>query len=218
MLQANRHLESGRRLEDWLPDMETDWHIADRFRFTSHEVREAIEFERSHGPYCLFYLGPEAGNTTSGHNRGAFWTPQDWGLLARHFRELGLKIVVVGAAYDQSYFEKYVAQHLGECTNMIGKWTIGQTFSAVQRARCVIAYQSGIGIFAVYLGVPTACCWRPYGDSIAPNAFVSFKEEMASAWAPHDALASGRYLPAIYTKCTPDSIVQHAVAHDWHRA
>jgi FkbM family methyltransferase len=218
MLQANRHLESGLRLEEWLPDMETDWHIADRFRFTAREVREAIEFERSHGPYCLFYLGPEAGNTTSGHNRGPLWTPQDWGLLARHFRELGLKVVVVGAAYDQSYFEKYVAQHLGECTNMIGKWTIGQTFSAVQRARCVIAYQSGIGIFAVYLGVPTACFWRPHGDSIAPNAFVSFKEEMASAWAPHDALASGRYLPAIYTKCTPDSIVQHAVAQDWHRA
>jgi FkbM family methyltransferase len=230
MLQANRHLESGRRLEDWLPDMETDWHIADRFRFTSREVREAIEFERSHGPYCLFYLGPEAGNTTSGHNRGALWRPQDWGLMARHFRELGLKVVVVGAAYDQSYFENYFAPPrsprergevqnvLGECTNMIGKWSIGQTFSAVQRARCVNANQSGNGIFAVYLGVPTACFWRPHGDSIAPNAFVSFKEEMASAWAPHDALATGRYLPAIYTKCTPDSIVQHAVEHDWHRA
>lgn len=218
MLQANRHLESGMRLESWLPEMETDWHIADRFHFTAREVREAIEFERSHGPYCIFYLGPERGNTDLGHNRGPLWTPQEWGMLARHFRELGLKIVVVGAPYDLSYFDKYVAQHLGECTNAIGKWTIGQTFSAVQRARCVIAYQSGIGIFAVYLGVPTACFWRPHGNSIEPNAFVSFKEEMASAWAPHDALASGRYLPLIYTKCTPDSIVQHAVAHDWHRA
>ena len=157
MLQANRHLESGLRLETWLPEMETDWRIADRFRFTSREVREAIEFERRHGPYCVFYLGPEQGNTTWGHNRGPFWTPPDWGALARHFRELGLKIVVVGATYDRSYFDKHAGQQLGECVNAIGNWSIGQTFSIVQRARCVVAYQSGIGIFAVYLGVPTAC-------------------------------------------------------------
>lgn len=217
MLQANRHLESGLRLESWLPEMETDWHIADRFRFTACEVREAIEFERQIGPYCIFYLGPESGNTTCGHNRGPLWTPQDWGALARLFRERGLKIVVVGASYDQSYFEKYAGAHIGECVNKIGASSIGQTFSAVQRARCVIAYQSGIGIFAVYLGVPTACFWRPYGNSIDGRAFVSFKDEMASAWAPLDALRSGRYLPSIYTRCTPESIVQHAQTHDWLR-
>ena len=38
MLQANRHLESGLRLETWLPEMETDWRIADRFRFTSRAL------------------------------------------------------------------------------------------------------------------------------------------------------------------------------------
>ncbi|MBS0261822.1 MAG: FkbM family methyltransferase [Planctomycetes bacterium] len=217
MLVANRHLESGLRLETWLPEMETDWRIAERFRFTAREVRDAIDFEKHHGPYCIFYLGPELGNTGFGHNRGPLWTPQEWGTLARHFRELGLKIVVVGAPYDLSYFEKHVAQHLGECTNMIGKWSIGQTFSHVQRARCVIAYQSGIGIFAVYLGVPTACFWRPHGDSIDPSAFVSFNEQMASAWAPRDSLATGRYLPSIYTKCSPDSIAKHAATHDWHR-
>ncbi|MBI3861039.1 MAG: FkbM family methyltransferase [Planctomycetia bacterium] len=218
MLQANRHLESGLRLETWLPELETDWNIADRFRFTSCEVREAKDFEQQHGPYCVFYLGPETGNTAWGHNRGPLWTPQEWGALGKHFRELGLKIVIVGAPYDCSYFEKHAGQHLGECVNAIGHWSIGQTFSIVQRARCVVAYQSGIGIFAVYLGVPTACFWRPYGDSIEQSDFVSFKEEMASAWAPQDALASGRYLPLIYTKCTPESIVRHAVAHDWHRA
>ncbi|WP_339911608.1 FkbM family methyltransferase [Symmachiella dynata] len=216
MLQANRHLESGRRLEKWLPEFATEWNIADRFHFTGSEVRVARELSERVGPYCVFYLGPELGNTTSGHNRGPLWTPHDWGALADRCRDLGLSIVVVGAEYDRPYFENYVAEHLGPCFDAIGKWPIGQTFAIIQRARFVIAYQSGVGIFSVYMGVPAVVFWRPDGDSIDPLGFVSFREEMASAWAPQDALASGRYLPSIYTHCSPDSIIEHARRHNWH--
>lgn len=216
MLQANRHLESGLRLETWLPEFAIDWNIADRITFTGREVRLARELAEQLGPYCVFYLGPELGNTTAGHNRGPLWTPQEWGRLAERCRALGLAIVVVGAEYDRSYFESHVAQHLGSCFDAIGKWPIGHTFAVVQRSRFVVAYQSGIGIFGVYMGVPAAVFWRPDGDSIDPAGYVSFREAMASAWAPQPALDSGRYLPSIYTRCSPESIVEHARSHNWH--
>lgn len=216
MLVANRHLESGNRLETWLPEFETDWQIADRFWFTGREVRAARDFEKQHGAYCVFYLGPEAGNTAFGHNRGALWSPEQWGRLAELCRTMGLQVVVVGADYDRSYFEKHVCPQLGPCIDAVGHWPIGETFAVIQRSRFVIAYQSGIGIFSVYLGVPTACFWRPHGDSIDPEHLVSFREEMASAWAPPDAVSSGRYLPLIYTQCTPESIAAHAEQHHWH--
>ena len=216
LLQANRWLESGRRLENWLAGLETEWRIADQFVFTGEEVRKARQLEEQLGPYCAFFLGPERGNTVAGHNRGPLWSPEDWYRLAELCRSLGLAVVVVGANRDRSYFEKYFDSRLGESYNAIGKWHIGQTFAVIQRSRFMISYQSGLGIFAVYMGVPTAISWRPHGDSLLPEGFLTFREEMASAWAPPESLASGRYLPLIYTRCSPESIIYHAKDHHWH--
>ncbi len=218
LLQANRSLESGRRLEAWLPEIETDWHIADRFLFTGNEVHQARQLEELLGPYCVFFMGPERGNTVAGHNRGPLWSPKDWQRLADLCRALGLAVVVVGAQRDRSYFDNHVAYRLGEYLDAIGKWHIGQTFAVIQRSRFVVSYQSGLGIFAVYMDVPAAIFWRPHGDSLNPDNYLTFREEMAAAWAPPESLASGRYLPLIYTRCTPESIVQHAEEYGWHMA
>jgi len=215
LLQANSHLERGRRLEAWLPDLETDWRIAERFRFTDEETRHALRLERRISPYCVFYLGPERGNTVAGHNRGPLWKPEDWGQLAAGYRRLGLAIVVVGAEYDRSYYVRYAGAHLGPCHDAIGRWEIGHTLAVIRRARFVVAYQSGIGIVPVYMGVPAAVFWRPHGDSINAKVHISFDERMAEAWAPREALSLGRYLPLIYTRSSPESIVEHAVGHGW---
>src|SRR5205823_3957049 len=103
------------------------------------------------------------------------------GRLAKYCRWMGLAVVVVGADYDRSYFEAHAARHIGACHDAIGRWEIGQTFAVIQRARFVVAYQSGVGIFSVYLGIPAAVFWRPHGNSIDPEGYVSFREKMASA-------------------------------------
>lgn len=214
MLQANSHLERGRRLESWFREFETDFKIGDRFWFTAHELKLARRLEADLGSYCVFYFGPETGNTTYGHNRGPLWVPGDWVALAAHCRQLGLRIVVVGADYDRSYFERWIVPAgFGECVDAIGRWPIGETFAVIQRSRFVVAYQSGIGIFCPYLEVPAAVFWRPYGNSLDPDRFVSFDERMASAWVPPNW---SEYLPLIYTKCSPESITEHIVASKWH--
>jgi hypothetical protein len=127
---------------------------------------------------------------------------------------MGLRIVVVGADYDRSYFDHYVAPaDFGDRFDAIGRWPIGDTLAVVQRARFVVAYQSGIGIVCPFFGVPAAMFWRPYGDSLHPQFFISFREEMASAWVPPNSTA---YMPLIYGNCSPESIASFARDAGWH--
>ncbi len=129
----------------------------------------------------------------------------------------GIRVVVVGAEYDRSYWEQKVKPLVGSppwLEERIGQTGIGETFALTKRSKFVIAFQSGIGIFSVYLGVPTVMWWRPYGDTVRPGHYVTYREEMASAWAPKEAVELGRYLPCIYGRETVDDIWQH-IKDNW---
>jgi len=210
MLQANGHLERGLRIEDWLPDLEIDGKVMERFRWTPKALATAGEIRGSRGDYCVFYAGPESGNTTAGHNRGGLWRPADWVRLAKLAREAGLAVLFVGAAYDRSYLANYsLPAGLADCHNYLGAWQIDETLAVIRGARFHVGFQSGLGIVGVYQGVPAAMFWRPYGDSILPDQRVNFREEMATAWVPREHLARGRYLPCIYGRCSPEGIMEH---------
>ena len=212
LLQANGHLEQGRRLEDWMPDLEIDWDIAKRFHLTADEEQVGHSVQKDLGDFCVFYLGPLGGNTIEGHNRGPIWRPEDWRRLQQLCREAGLSVVAVGADWDRPYLERM--RPLEEpFLDAIGKWKIGETYAVCKHAKFVISYQSGIGIFSVFLGVKTALWWRPQGDSISPSHHLSFNEAMASAWAPPESLKWKNYLPLIYGRHSPEQIMEHAKRH-----
>jgi len=202
LLNVNQHLEYGRRLDDWWPELPTAWNISDMYQFEPDEIELARAIKKTVGPFVVFYLGPLAGNTTAGHNRDSLWTPEDWGRCAMAARAAGRTVIVVGAEYDRSYFE-LCEPHLGDVINAVGTWEISVTFAVIQLADRVLAYQSGIGIFATLLDVPTAMFWRPHGNSILPDEYVTFSEDMATAWVPPATLEAGRYTPLIYGKTPP---------------
>jgi hypothetical protein len=217
MLCANKHLEEGGRLEHWMPHLETDFEIGKRFRFTEQQTEFASRFLDKHGPYAVLYFGPEPGNTAFGHNRGGLWSVRDWQNLARYLRGLGLKTVAVGASYDRSYADHVLDGDRWEWIDAIGQWPIGVTFAVIRKSMFVIGYQSGLVIFPPFLGVRTMGFWRPYGSSISPDVFVSFREEMATAWVPPEVLSRGDYIPLIYTKCSPEAIIGQIVERSWHK-
>jgi FkbM family methyltransferase len=210
LLQVNGHLERGQRIEDWLPDLAIDWNLMERFRWSNKALETAAAVQQQYGDYCVFYTGPESGNTTAGHNRGGLWRPADWVRLAELARAAGLQVLFVGAEYDRSYLANHLLPAgLKDCHDYLGAWQIDETLAVIRGARFYVGYQSGLGIVATYLGVPTAMFWRPYGNSILPDQRVTFREEMASAWAPREHLDRGRYLPCIYGRCSPEGIMEH---------
>lgn len=209
-LVANEHLEHGRRLEDWRPELATDWLVANCFKFKGEELAKANAIKQTHGQYVTLYLGPKEGNAKgSGHNRNELWSKADWGLLAHGFRKRGYAVLVIGAEYDRPYFEDCKGW-LGPVKDFIGQWHIGQTFAVMQRAAANVAYQSGLAIFGAFLGCNVASWWRPADDSRDPDRLSSFDERMAHCWCPWDALESGRYLPGIYGRTVPEEILHHA--------
>jgi hypothetical protein len=215
VLVPNAALEEGVRLEDWLPHHAIDWGIFRDFRITDAERRIGDELSRKLSPYAVFYPGPLMGNTTNGHNRRSLWTPRDWRDLGRRVHdELGLPIVAVGASYDASYYDILLRPMLnGDAsywTNLIGGTSLGELWSVTSRAKFVVSYQAGVGIISTYLGTPTAIFWRPEGDSISPDFYLSFDERMASAWVPPDILATGQHRALIYGRDKVPDVVSWA--------
>ncbi|MGL4460604.1 MAG: hypothetical protein ACRC1K_00470, partial [Planctomycetia bacterium] len=213
LLVPNGHLEEGKPLAEWLPELPIDWRIADRFRFRDDELAEAERRAAEWGRFVQFYLGPKAANENAGQNRGPLWTPADWGRLAEFARADGCRVVVTGAEHDRDYLD-VVRPHLGEFVDRVGKDPLPLTFATMRKAVGHVGYQSGLAIFGVFLGCNAATWWRPHGDSIhGPGENrVTFREEMATAWAPPGAVKDGRYLPLVYGRpnATPAAIWNHA--------
>jgi hypothetical protein len=219
VLIPNAPLERGIRLENWLPQYPIDWNIFLRFHITPEERAYGNMVREKVGPYAVFYPGPIEGNTTEGHNRGMLWQPAEWIALGEEVHKLGLKVVVVGAAYDYDYYRYMLAPRLNGASShwvdLIGRTSLGELWSVTSNAKFVISYQAGVGIVSTYLGTPTAMWWRRRGDSISRSGFLSFEEEMASAWVPPATLASGNYLPMIYGEHKVGRIVDEITSRGW---
>jgi hypothetical protein len=215
-LIPNRTLEAGRRLETWLPEYKIDWDVMDHFDYGDRTKRED---ELSAAPFAVFYLGPESGHCDEGHNWGWLWEPKHWAELAVGLQAKGLKIVVTGASYDRSFWERYVRQGFEErgvkAIDWIGETPIEETLGILLQAKCLISYQCGLGIVAHYLGVPVAMWWRPEGKSAHPRHHISFSEQMATAWTNPAPEYQRRYLPLIYQRETPADILRAIDERGW---
>lgn len=220
LLLPNKELDRGQRIETCFPNLDINWAVHDTWRFHEQERLNAETLSQEIGPYVVFYASSLQNNTTHGHNRNELWKPSDWVSLARMLQDLGLAVVVVGESYDASYYsDKLVPagiENLGNVVNKIGMTTIGETFALCQKSAGVVSFQSGIGIVALYMNCNVAMWWRPYGDSLVPDHYLSLHEGMATAWTPPGVVESGQYLPLIYTRCSPEQIANH-VRDRWLR-
>ncbi len=221
VLIANTPLERGIRLEDWLPEYETNWKLMDSFKFTIGELNYADEFYKDTGDFVALYMSSEGGNGPNGHNRGPIWTPKDWIDLGNHYIDLGYKVVVLGTSYDVGYFDNRVKplitdKYTDKWINCIDKnFGIGQTYAVLRKAKFLISYQSGIAIVGNYLGVPTGVFWRAKGDSISSHSYISFEESMSSAWANPKQIKEGKHLPLIYGRHDVKYIIDEVKNRNW---
>jgi hypothetical protein len=218
---ANRALDRGVRLEDWLPEYATNWSVFDGLRTSAVEriYAHATEMSISSGSgYVVMFHSSIAGNTHSGWNRDALWKPRQWVDLARGLHDaLGVSIISIGASWDRDYWEVLrsdpATAGMAYWRSLIGQLTIGQTLAVIQRARAVYSYPSGIGVVSHYLRRPTCFFWRHHGDPIDLRANVSPADAMATAWTYPDT--GDEYLPAWYGETTVDQIVEHSVKAGW---
>lgn len=214
-LIPNATLETGRRIEDWLPQHKINWDVIKGFNWEGAEKGTLLGQGMS--PFVAFYLGPEKGHTDEGHNLGWLWEPKHWIELGVALKERGINVVVVGASYDRSFYERYVKQGVYEAklgwVDLIGKLEIGETFALLKESKCLISYQCGLGIVGHYMGVKVAMWWRPDGNSCHPERLVCFDEHMATAWVRPGW--EDRYMGLIYLRETPQQIIAEIDKRGW---
>lgn len=217
LLIANGHLERGKRIEEWYPELDTDLDIGlNNWQWREQELLEAEQIHKnalSDNPFVVFYIGPKMGNTVEGHNNGPLWTLEQWVKVSELMLEHNpdLRFVLVGAQYDYSYIIDLLFEY--PCPywlNLVGATRIGTTYALIKRSKFLLSYQCGIGIFSVYLNHPTGIWWRPYGDSILPRTMLTFNEDMRTAWTPKWAIDKC-YMDMIYTKVAPSNIVDECI-------
>lgn len=217
LMISNGHLERGHRLENWLPELATDWTIGQQFTYEPDDLA-AADAAAPDSPFVVFYPGPLRGNTTDGHNRGPLWTPDDWVSVHNAVCDAGFRVAYVGASYDRPYMDGQLLPALNSggrsgYKDLVGELAIGATFALIERAQFTLSYQAGVGIFPLYRGRKSAIWWRPDGDSISPNIKLMFDERMNGAWVPPQY--AGNHLPLYYKKDGPKEVIQKLRDRGW---
>jgi hypothetical protein len=203
MIEFNSALESGKRVEDVLPEYETNWdYPVNPF---SDQAREAASgLKAKLGRLDIIY--PSSGRANLKWSLD--WPLDSWlRLIERIHAHTGKKIVLVGAPWDQDYGNRLLEGDRQKILiDMIGKTDIPQVLEMIRQADTFTAYPSGLAIMAVQYKTPCAMFWPITGISRGGQ----FQKHFMTSWLPPWAKDSPRYRPFIYgsPETTPDKVYQ----------
>lgn len=152
-ISANNWLEQGKRLEEFLPDLDTSFH---------YEIRTSdqdVEFACKKLPDGEQYLGVYT-TAWAGSIRWDGWEVDEWsdfGLRA-HRQFPHAIFVMMGADYDRNLSDQVAGRYRAmglEVINLCGKTTMGQAVELLKRMSCFVAFASGLSVLANVVNVPT---------------------------------------------------------------
>lgn len=192
-LEANTHLEQGKPLKDWLPDLPTDYHYD--VVIPEEEARRARKLIQSlqrpiWGISAASYRGAEAWKT---------WGVKPWMEFLSRWKEFaGGSVLLLGANWDDLTFALACD---GGYTDLVGKTSVPMALSIVKEIEGYIGFSSGLGIVRTVFNKPTLMMWPEH------------QVELSRSWADPEMLELGSYIAAQWLE--PEEVF--AVAKSWHR-
>jgi ADP-heptose:LPS heptosyltransferase len=192
LIECNTWLESGKRLEDWMPDLPTDFHYPihttdiDRDRAT--ELLK--DFERPlWAVSAASYRGSEAWKT---------WGSNEWSEFLRKFKQLaGGTILLMGGFWDDLTSVLSAEGY----PDLVGKTSIGVAVEVLRQTAGYIGFSSGLGMIHTVLDKPTMLLWPAH------------QQALSTSWAPPEMLEQGTYVAMPWV--SPDEVFK--AAEVWHR-
>jgi len=178
LLQPNHHLERGKPLHTYLPDLHTSYHYALRTTPQMHE--RALALLRG-------VPKPRVGLSAASY-RGAVawktWGYDEWVDLIKRVVAEGFAVVLLGGSWDD------LTRGLEGCNsgvyNIVGRTTFGEAVEVHKLLDFYIGFSSGLGIIRTVLGLPTYMLWP------------SHQQPLSISWADPIDLATGRYVASGY--------------------
>ena len=173
LLQPNHHLERGKRLEEWLPDLPTTFHYPIN-TLQSQRERAAELLEKLPRPIlgfsCASYRGAQAWKT---------WESPSWVSFLDWWKtEVGGSLVAIGGGWDD--LTASVATQAG-ATDLVGATHIGVVVEILRNIEWYLGFSSGLGVIRTVLKRPVFMLWP------------DFQAPLSVSWAPPEMLELGTY-------------------------
>jgi len=176
-IEPNRHLEMGRRLEDWLPDLPCDFHYQINIA-EEDKIRARNRLDKYPKPWtgisAASYRGSEAWKT---------WGYEDWSpFLKAWHSEVEGTIFLLGGFWDD------LTDTLADdgWVSLVGKTNIGTAISTLDLLDYYIGFSSGLGVLRTVLKKNAFLLWP------------DFQAELSTSWAPLNMLESRAYTAQLW--------------------
>lgn len=182
-LSCNRHLEQGKRIEDFLPDLPTSFILP-------YDTTGSL-FDRSDLPVASEYVGIYC-SSYSGNKAWSGWNENTWFDLIQkiHLEIPSACFCTIGAAWDIDLTGKLI--RLLQINNIPYYDTVGKPFTYVVDMMKVlnyfIGYPSGLSILNETLGAKGTFMFYP-----------ASLEKMMYTWADTSRIDDGSYLPMVFS-------------------
>lgn len=202
ILEANSHLEAGKRIEDFLPDLKTSFTLPYVLPKERHAQIRALNMPMLHPdtpPYIGIYT------TSYGNARYASaWVLNEWMELIKLIQGLrkGYKFVFIGAPYDVGISDEIMARMASnDFINAIGQ-PLPVTIEVLKRLEMFIGFQSGLSIINETIGAKQTVML--YNHAL---------ERMMNTWPDPERIKSGAYKGCTFGP--PHDMLQPKKLFEW---
>lgn len=202
VLVANGHLELGKRIETWLPEIPTDYTYP---LITSEAARERMRSLAGPRPTLVYMSG--TGPNIGFHN--GWWDVADWVTVVQLLNDAGIAPVLIGAAngHDDAYRDWFVRaanRNQLRFTDLIGQTSHEEVCALLQDASVWTGLNSGTGIVSAMLGTPTVMMWSDDRYPL-PGTGTLLHHKMRDSWLQESQLATYRPLSYGSPELTPEN-------------
>lgn len=176
-LESNSHLEAGKPLADWLPDLPVDYHY--EINTNDRDADRAVSLltgisKPIFGVSAASYRGSEAWKT---------WGYTEWSkFLSQLKAETGASVLLLGGFWDDLTH----ALASDGYPDLVGKTSIGSAVEILRRLDGYIGFSSGLGILGTVLSKRVFMLWPDH------------QEKLSTSWAPPHMLESKEYVATLW--------------------
>lgn len=208
VLIANGHLESGKPLASWMPELETE------YSFGLNISEADREYARSLAPAGSVLLYPSGVGANRGFHKNT-WRVQHWGEVIRLLNAEGITPVLVGAASkdDKAYRDQIKLVARGrKYIDTVAKTTIPQVLAMIEDAAVWCGLNSGLGIVSAMRQTPTLMLWADAAYPIRGSSTYTMHTAMQRSWLNEEQLKTYRTLSYGSPQLTPKAVVENIMA------
>ena len=203
VMVANGHLEAGRRIEAFFPDVPTDYTYD-----LEIPTDVAADAERKI-PRRRVLLYPSGCGPNAGFH-GNTWTVDHWRQVISLLNDAGHEPVLIGAPTedDMTYRDQVVWRATGlRFLDRVGSTSHGEVLAAIRDSAAWCGLNSGLGIVAASQYVPTVMLWAD-NRYRCRGAHTQLHHRMQRSWLCEEQLATYRTVSYGSPEISPAHVVE----------